>query len=143
MKAMLKPMLWAVFLYLILNNFSNLNNLFNTMGPERQIEKANDKQVVGNSLKKLAFYFVPGCVFCEQMKKKFLGDLKSYCNKNNIKFEMVDGSKPENENRVKDAEIPGYPTLRLEGDQAKADDKSLVGLQESLKKLTNFADLAK
>ena len=56
---------------------------------------------------------------------------------------MVDGSKPENESRVKDAEIPGYPTLRLEGEQAKADDKSLVGLQESLKKLTNFADLAK
>ena len=143
MEGIYKSLLWAIFMYLLLNNFSNLNNLFNPMGPSRNIEKGDSKQSNGNSLKKLAFYFVPGCVFCEKMKKQFLGDLKDYCRKNNITFEMVDGSKPEHENRVKDAEIPGYPTLRLEGSHAKADDKSLVGLQESLKKLTDFADLAK
>ena len=146
MRAILKPLLWAVFMYLLLNNFSNLNESLNSMGPVRQIEKADVQQRPqqnGGSSKKIAFYFAPGCVFCEKMKKKYLKDLKAYCQKNNITFEMVDGSKPENEDRVKDAEIPGYPTLRLEGERPKANDKVLVGLQESLKKLTDFADLAK
>ena len=96
MRAILKPMLWAVFMYLILSNFSSLNESLNSMGPVRQIEKADVQQRPqqnGGSSKKIAFYFAPGCVFCDKMKKKYLKDLKAHCQNNNITFEMVDGSK--------------------------------------------------
>ena len=141
MEITLKPILWAVFMYLILNNCSDINKLFNPINPARQIEKHSSQEPVkgGGSSKVVAFYFMDGCGYCEKMKKTHLP--KKYCKENNIKFEEVDAG--ESRERVQKAKIPGFPTLRIEDGEPSDDDETLIGYHDNFSDLTKFADKAK
>tara|TARA_B100001057_G_C22679599_1_gene883213 strand:- start:215 stop:646 length:432 start_codon:yes stop_codon:yes gene_type:complete len=143
MEITLKPMLWAIFMYLILNNCGDINKLFNPIKPARQIEQHSSRQSAGDtgSAKVVVFYSMEGCGYCKKMKETHIPKFKKYCQENNIKFEEVDAG--ENRERVQKASIQGFPTLRIEEGEPSESDETLIGYHDKFSDLTKFADKAK